>query len=267
MVGHIGGGRGTPLDCYIPLSPDLLYPQTGTATAAGVILSVPTPGYDCLSVQITGTFSGTVQFEGSNDNTNWVSVSALPVAGAAPITSTTAAGAWIVPARLAYLRVRCSAYSSGTITVTAFLRTWSDVPGTVSLAGTSTVAVSGAPSIIATATSTSNGLTTTKVIAAASTNATSIKTNAGRVYLIIASNTAASVRYLKIYNKASAPTVGTDVPVLTIALPAGSLQKIDLADIGMYFATGISLAMTTGYADADTGALTAGDVIANIMYI
>lgn len=105
------------------------------------------------------------------------------------------------------------------------------------------------------------------VSAAASTNATSVKASAGRVYAITAYNAAATVRYLKLYNKASAPTVGTDVPVLTIAF--GPLQQLSLTlmDVGIYFSTGIAYALTTGSADSDTGALTAADVVGlNIMY-
>ena len=39
------------------------------------------------------------------------------------------------------------------------------------------------------------------------------------MYVLTASNPTATAAYLKLYNKASAPTVGTDVPVLTITLP------------------------------------------------
>jgi hypothetical protein len=39
-----------------------------------------------------------------------------------------------------------------------------------------------------------------------------VKASAGQVYSLFVSNINAAVRYLKLYNKASAPTVGTDVP-------------------------------------------------------
>lgn len=103
--------------------------------------------------------------------------------------------------------------------------------------------------------------------AAASTNATLIKATSGRVAAITAYNASAAVRYLKLYNKASAPTVGTDTPVLTFAI--GPAQQFNLAvmGVGIYFATGIAYALTTGSADSDTGALTAADVVGlNIVY-
>lgn len=103
--------------------------------------------------------------------------------------------------------------------------------------------------------------------AAASTNATSLKASAGRLYKIRGYNAAAALRYLKIYNKASAPTVGTDTPILTIALKASDMFDIDLGSIGEYFATGIAYALTTGVADADTGVLAAADILGmNIWY-
>lgn len=39
------------------------------------------------------------------------------------------------------------------------------------------------------------------------------------MWSVVTSNINAAARYLKLYNKASAPTVGTDTPVLTIPLP------------------------------------------------
>jgi hypothetical protein len=103
--------------------------------------------------------------------------------------------------------------------------------------------------------------------AAATTNATSVKASAGRLYKIRGQNASASVRWLKLYNKATAPTVGTDTPVYTFALAASSVIDIDFGLLGLYFSTGIAFALTTGSADNDTGALTAGDVLGlNSMY-
>ena len=96
--------------------------------------------------------------------------------------------------------------------------------------------------------------------AAASTNATLAKASAGRVYSIQGHNAAGAIRYLKLYNKASAPTVGTDAPVKTLALPAGASFQFNWP-AGYVFSTGIAYALTTGSADADTGALTSGDVL------
>lgn len=110
--------------------------------------------------------------------------------------------------------------------------------------------------------------TTSRIVSsAATTNATSAKASAGDVHVIYASNTTAALKYLKLYNKASAPTVGTDTPVLTIPMaPSNTPTRVEFP-FGMYFATGIAYALTGAAADADTTALAAGDVVGlNIVY-
>lgn len=100
----------------------------------------------------------------------------------------------------------------------------------------------------------------TKILpsAAASTNADFAKASAGDLWCISGFNAAASVRYLKVFNKTSAPTVGTDTPVMVIALPVGAFNL----NMGAhYFSTGIAFALTTGAALLDTGALTAADIV------
>lgn len=107
-----------------------------------------------------------------------------------------------------------------------------------------------------------NGLSIARLISAAgTTNATVVKASAGRMYKIRGYNAAAAVRYIKLYDKATAPTVGTDTPVATITLKASDAFDIDLMPYGQSFTAGISYATTTGSADADTAALTAADIV------
>lgn len=101
----------------------------------------------------------------------------------------------------------------------------------------------------------------------ATTNATLVKNAAGTLYAIVATNIAATACFLKLYNKATAPTVGTDVPVMTIPIPAGQAVPIDLGALGLRFATGIGIGITTGAADSDTAAIAAGDVKLSLSYI
>lgn len=101
---------------------------------------------------------------------------------------------------------------------------------------------------------------------AASVNATSAKASAGRIFTIIAYNTTASTIYLKVYNMASAPTVGTDTPVLTLPIPAGGGLAMDWPK-GLYCSTGIAYALTTSVADAGSAAVGAGDIVGlNVVY-
>lgn len=93
----------------------------------------------------------------------------------------------------------------------------------------------------------------------------SIKTTRGVVYGYFIANNAAAVRYVKLYDKASAPTVGTDTPKLTLGFPANSAANVYLGP-GIQFDAGVGIAAVQGVADADTTAPAANDVVVNILY-
>ena len=72
-----------------------------------------------VGVQVTGTFSGTLQFEMTIDGTNYVAVQATSVTTGTVATTTTATGVFffnVVGAR--NVRVASTAWTSGTATVT-----------------------------------------------------------------------------------------------------------------------------------------------------
>lgn len=103
------------------------------------------------------------------------------------------------------------------------------------------------------------------VSAAATTNATSVKGSAGTLRRLTGYNASTFARYLKLYDKATAPTVGTDTPRKTLYLPPATAFALDYNDS---FTVGIALALTGAAADADTTALTAGDVVClNVDYL
>lgn len=92
---------------------------------------------------------------------------------------------------------------------------------------------------------TAGGLTAARVVTGTSGV---IKASAGQLYkLHSVRNANAAVRYLHLYDKATAPTLSTDTPVLTISLAASSVQNdINIGgDLGVTFANGISWAYTT----------------------
>lgn len=122
------------------------------------------------------------------------------------------------------------------------------------------------PAVYESPSTTAGGYTSLgKLIAAATTNATAVKTSAGVLGILVATNVSAAVKYLKLYNKASAPTVGTDVPVHVFPIPAGGM--LQLTDLKTRFTTGIALAITGGVADTDTTAVAANDVVVNWEYV
>lgn len=101
--------------------------------------------------------------------------------------------------------------------------------------------------------------TTHTLTSAATTNATNVKATAGRVYSIVLSNANAAARFFKLYARATAPTVGTDIPIATFEVAANSSRVIDFGPFGLQVATGISYAITGLIADSDTTAISAGD--------
>jgi hypothetical protein len=113
----------------------------------------------------------------------------------------------------------------------------------------------------------SSGTSASRVVASASSNtATNLKASAGNIFEIDVFNVAAYDVFLKLYNKASAPTVGTDTPVFTIPLKAGTGYSKSFL-YGRNFATGIAYGITKLQADSDTTALAAGDVTGSIGWI
>lgn len=101
--------------------------------------------------------------------------------------------------------------------------------------------------------------------ALATTNATSLVVGNTRLHFLSAHNTSAAVKYLKLYNKATAPVVATDVPKLVFPIPAGSYVNPDITN-GLKFTAGIAFAITGAVADTDTTATAANDVIMNYGY-
>lgn len=109
------------------------------------------------------------------------------------------------------------------------------------------------------------GTQTFKAISGAGTTATSVKPIQGTLYGFAVSNSSTSVRYLKFYDKATAPTVGVDTPLQVYMVPATYVYYVVLP-FGTWFNNGIAIAITTGAADSDTGATGANEVIVNIFY-
>lgn len=236
-----------------------------------------------------GITAGELTFEQTNDITrspagNLLQVFDLTAINANPVTSlvlaanTTRMFAAAITAN--YVRVRVStAVVGGNVSTSAVfsqqpfsnttLNMQQATAGNLQATATLAAGASLAADVGLQARATTGGVSTVGRLlsSAATTNATSLKASAGRLFKIRGLNNAASIRYLKLYNKASAPTVGTDVPVITIPLRASADFDIDLGVYGYFFSTGIAYAITGAVADADATAIVAGDILAlNIWY-
>ena len=92
---------------------------SGSLTAAEQSVALTLAGAANVAWQLTGTWVGTVSFEASNDNTNWVAIWAYQAGTGTIVQDSTVNGVFRnTTAGFAYVRARCSAYSSGTIVVT-----------------------------------------------------------------------------------------------------------------------------------------------------
>lgn len=150
------------------------------------------------------------------------------------------------------VRVRLTAFTSAGVHYVGIAGTTAEIEpsGTIQIAGT--------PSTTATPVAgTAYSLTT-----AATTNGALIITGAKRLAELTVSNPTATAAYVKLYNKATAPTVGTDVPVLTIAIPATAAgvgdKSFNFGALGKQFPLGIGIAVTANAVATDATATVAG---------
>ena len=103
------------------------------------------------------------------------------------------------------------------------------------------------------------------VNSAATTNGALILTGTSGLQSFYASNIGAAVAYVKLYNVAVAPVVGTDVPEMIIPVPAAvgtvaGVATLPIGYSGFRFASGLGIAITGLMADTDTTAVAAGQV-------
>ena len=87
--------------------------------ANGELLLLDVRGLGGVALQLSGTFTLTVQFEATVDGQTWVSLRMLPSNSTSAATNATAAGAWSANvAGFKLMRARVSAYTSGSADVT-----------------------------------------------------------------------------------------------------------------------------------------------------
>ncbi len=111
-----------------------------------------------------------------------------------------------------------------------------------------------------------------RVVALGSTNSNLVNGAGSYLTGFYAFNATTANKYLKFYNKATAPTVGTDTPIMTIAIPGTAASTtsnptyVTLPGDGIWFPLGLGLGITGAAADSDTTALTAGDIFLTVTY-
>lgn len=216
-----------------------------------------------LTLHVTGTWVGTISLQGSLDGgTTWVTINAAATwirqdngtysgtIGTNAIYQTGCTG-------LTSVRVAMTSYTSGSANVYLVA---SDEPAAVALdaplpTGSNTVGavtISGTPTIATVSGSAYNATTAAAVFSAL------MKATAGNLFELDISNTTGSPVVVKLYDKTTAPAVGTDIPVLSVPVAAGVQQSITYGQVGKRFASGISIGASGLIADSDTTAPAAG---------
>ena len=104
-----------------------------------------------------------------------------------------------------------------------------------------------------------------------STNATSVKASSGAVFNMIIHNThsgggSGSAIAFRLYDKATAPVVGTDVPMIVIHVQSNDSKEINFTS-GITFVNGIAYSITDGSSLMDATAVDADGVQVYIGYM
>lgn len=283
----INAGSGGDAICDYDLGTGGAYPTTGKVPAGVVYVSA-----DSTTPPTPVTAANGLYVRPGSAATWAITAAALPLPAGASTEATLAALAAKVPSlgqavAAASVPVVLTASQLATLTPPGSVSV-SNFPATQPVSGTVTVAnpttavslnaganAIGSVSVSAIAAGTNTignvgqvataagGWTPSLVNSAASTNATNVKNSAGQVGVIALTNNAATWAYLKLYDKASAPTVGTDTPVHIVGLPPGSGQAQGIP-AGLKFTLGIGYAITGGAANSDSTAVAANQVTGTI---
>ena len=107
------------------------------------------------------------------------------------------------------------------------------------------------------------------LIAANSNNSTLIAPGEHGVHGVQVSTISATPAYLKLYDKSTAPTCGTDTPKKVIAITSAATAANGMANnvsiaLGTAFHAGLGICVVTGIADSDNTAVAAANFNINI---
>lgn len=232
-------------------------------SANGQTLELDVANLSTVRFEFSGTYNFSAVFESLGiDETTWFPMQVVQVDAATVVTTHSTANSTRAYEASCHsvrkVRVRLTAFTSaGTHAVGISASTAEIEPsGSMQIAGTATISGSVTNTPLA---GTQYSLTT-----AATTNGALVITATKALDELTISNPTATAAFVKLYNKATAPTVGTDVPVMTIPIAAtgdanGRDQKsFNFGTLGKRFSLGIGIAVTANAVATDTTATVAG---------
>lgn len=92
---------------------------SGRLGVLGEALGIDCKGYSTVGVELSGTWAGTITFEGRTDTGNWVVINGLATNGTTLVTTSTTNGVYrFSTAGIIYFQIRFSAFTSGTLLAT-----------------------------------------------------------------------------------------------------------------------------------------------------
>ena len=248
-------------------------PATGSITASAQTLFINTERASNLTITMVATtlVGHNATFEYSNNSTNgtdgnWYGVqvvrsNANTVETTTGVLAATPVYGWEASVNgYKWFRVRATAHTSGTASYIL-------QPGAYATEPIPAAQVTATQPVSVTAGTVNPVVPATPYFlnSAATTNGALILTGTSNVSSFYATNEGATAAYIKLYNKATAPTVGTDVPEMTIPVPAAvsgvpGVATIPIGFHGFRFALGLGIAITRNAVHTDTTAIGAGEV-------
>lgn len=96
--------------------------RKGNITTNGDIVAMGTVNTGNGSIQLSGSWTGTIEFEGTVEGTTWVSLTVTPFAGGAGVVNSITNGTWVVSNVLQGVRCRASAAMTGTAVCTILMK-------------------------------------------------------------------------------------------------------------------------------------------------
>lgn len=242
---------------------------TQTIAAAQDACVVQCDAHSAVAFAIAAGLTGTVVVEGSVDGSTFFNMPAWGTVAGAQSSGFANPAAQVIFAlggpALKAIRLRCSAFTSGSAAVIGQVDDTGVAAYTpVNVLNTVNVAIAQPFTLSA---STSGAATRYRYKSvAASDNLVSVKASAGNIHHLIVSNANAAIRFLKLYDKASAPILASDTPQATIVIPAGGTVVAPYDLIRYPFALGIAHAIVTAAADATSGNTGADEVFLTMLY-
>lgn len=253
------------------------YSQAGVIAINTDLLTIDCTHLRSISLQIAslGT-TGQITPQWSNDGATWVTAAFMSAAAGTNTQLFTLAGVFTAHVAARFLRFRLtSATTAGTTTLAVSGYEWPigpvngvTVTGSVTI-GTNAALVAGTALIgdvgMQVRANATGAMTVAKIASAATTNATSVKASAARVFGYSLTNTTAAVKAFRFYNLSAAPTVGTNSPYWVVIIPANAAVTVSFP-AGISHSTGLAYAITNAITDLDATAVAANDVIGAIFY-